>query len=107
MARGLSDAVERRATTRVAPEYTPWRRVALLRPGLDIVLINLSAGGALVESPNRLTPGARTELQLTGSSRRVVRARIERCRVTGLEPLRYEGAIVFDERLELRATGSG
>jgi hypothetical protein len=30
-----------------------------------------------------------------------VRGRLERCRVSGLEPLRYEGAIVFEGFLEL------
>ncbi len=62
-------------------------------------MVNVSEGGALVESPTRLTPGARAELQLFGGTRWHVRGRVERCRVAGLEPLRYEGAIVFDEPL--------
>jgi hypothetical protein len=106
MARGLNGSTERRDTARVDPEQTPWRRAALLRPGQDIAVVNLSGGGALVESATRMMPGTRTELQLSGSSRQVVRGRIERCRVAGLEPLRYEGAIVFEERLEWTVTGS-
>jgi hypothetical protein len=104
MARGLNGSTDRRDTARVDPGHTPWRRSALLRPGQDITVVNLSAGGALVESASRMMPGTRTELQLSGSSRQVVRGRIERCRVAGLEPLRYEGAIVFEDRLEWLVT---
>lgn len=100
MASGLT-ACERRVAARAAPEQTPWDREALLRPGQEVVLVNLSAGGALVESPTRLSPGARTELQLLGESKRLVRCRVERCRVTRLDPLRYQGAVVFEERLDL------
>ena len=103
MAPGLTTNSERRGTERVTPDSTAWRKVALLRPGQDVLVINLSPGGALVESPTRLNPGVRTELQLFGIPRRVVRGRIERCRVARLEPLCYEGAIVFEERLEIAA----
>ena len=105
MASGLID-LERRAASRVIPEHTPWQRLALLRPGRDVVLINISAGGALVESAVRLPPGTRTELQLFGAPRRAIRGRIERCRVSCLEPLCYEGAIVFDEALDGFDAGS-
>ena len=101
MASGLASGCERRCAERVAPEHTSWRTLALLRPGRDVVLINLSAGGALIESPTRLSPGARTELQLFGMPRQLIRGRLDRCRIAQLEPLRYEGAIVFDERLEM------
>lgn len=82
------------------PDRTPWPAEALLRPGQDVRVINVSGGGALIESPNRMAPGMRTELQLAGSPRRVVRGRIARCRVTHLDPIRYEGAMVFDQTLE-------
>ncbi len=86
---------------RVTPDRTPWQRLALLRPGQEVVLVNVGPGGALVESLTRMSPGVRTELQLFGASRRSVRGRVERCRVSGIEPLRYEGAIVFDSALDL------
>jgi hypothetical protein len=91
---------ERRETTRVPPEATPWPRAALLRPGLDVLLLDVSRGGALIESSNPINPGTRTELQLLGSSRRGVRGRIDRCVVAALDPIRYRGAIVFDEQLD-------
>ena len=106
MARGLTINVERRAGRRVAPASTAWSPSALLRPGQEVALINLSSGGALVESPTRLKPGAPAELQLLGPWRCVVRGRIDRCRVIRLEPLRYEGAIRFDAQLDPRALGS-
>lgn len=82
------------------PDCTPWPAAALLRPGQEVRVINVSCGGALIESGNRMIPGLRTELQLSGLQRRVVRGRIDRCRVTELDPVRYEGAIVFDQVLE-------
>lgn len=107
MAAGLSTLHDRRRAPRVAPEVTPWSRAALLRPGLEVEVVNLSPWGALVESPGRLHPGARTELHLLGADRRLVPGRIHRCRVTHLNPLRYEGAVVFDQRLEFRTRWGG
>ena len=99
MARGLS-ASDRRQAPRVSPDRTPWPAAALLRPGQEVRVLNVSSGGALVESRSRMAPGMRTELQLSGALRRVVRGRIDRCRVAELDPVRYEGAIVFDQQLE-------
>jgi hypothetical protein len=101
MATRLITITDRRRAPRVGPERTPWRSLALLRPGQEVMVVNLSRGGALVEASTRMTPGGRTELQLSGSSRRCVRGCIDRCRVTQLEPLRYQGAIVFDETVDL------
>lgn len=66
-------------------------------------MVNLSSGGALLESASRMKPGARAELQLFGAVRWQVRGRIERCRVLRLAPLSYEAAMVFDERLEVES----
>jgi hypothetical protein len=96
--------VDRRRAPRVPVAGTSWRELALLRPGQDVRVINLSSGGALLESSSRMKPGARTELQLSGVPRRGLSGRIDRCHVSGLEPLRYQGAIVFDERLDIRAS---
>jgi hypothetical protein len=100
MARRLNDHDDRRLASRVAPQQTPWQPVAILRPGQEVHVINLGPGGALIESANRMNPGTRTELQLSGAGRRSIPGRIERCAVTGLDPLRYQGAIVFERQLE-------
>jgi hypothetical protein len=66
-------------------------------------VIDLSSGGALLESPDRMSPGVRAELQLIGTARRLVRGRITRCHIVRLEPLCYRGAIVFETPLEMSA----
>jgi hypothetical protein len=91
---------DRRHASRVPPEATPWHRQALMRPGHEVHLVNLSPGGALVESASRLRPGLRTELHLCGTRRRTIVGRIDRCRVTALDPIRYQGAIVFEQLLQ-------
>jgi hypothetical protein len=88
------------------PERAAWSRVAVLRPGQEVRLLNISPQGALVESAARLRPGLRAELHLTqGASRVAVRGRLERCEVVRLEPLVYRGAILFEECLALPAAG--
>ena len=105
MATGLIGQAERRDDRRLAPEDAGWHRVAWLRPGHEVELVNLSKRGALVQSASCLKPGTRSELQLSGTARRTVRGRIDRSRVIRLEPLRYEAAVVFEERLA--RVGSG
>ena len=100
MARAVNTAGERRQALRRAPEDTPWSADALLRPGQEVRLVNVSSGGALIESLARIKPGARAELQLSGTTRRLVRGRIDRCRVVAIGPVRYEAAIVFEQALE-------
>ena len=74
---------------------------ALLRPGLSVVLVNINSRAALVESDARLRPGAQTELQLAMQGRRTnIKGRLDRCHVSALEPLRYRGLLVFEERFE-------
>ena len=102
MAPGLIAPVDRRRAPRVRPEHTPWGEAALLRPGQDVTVLNVSRGGALVESASRMLPGVRAELQLIGVRRCMARGRIDRCHVTCLTPLRYRGAIVFDDAIDLQ-----
>jgi hypothetical protein len=77
----------------------PWQAVALLRPGLEVIVLDVSRWGALLESDARMLPGSRAELQLFGELRRLVRGRIVRCFVASLSPLRYRGAVAFEEAL--------
>ena len=66
------------------------------------MLLNINSRAALVESEARLRPGAVTELQLARKDGRTsVRGRLDRCYVSALEPLRYRGLLVFEQRLEL------
>jgi hypothetical protein len=74
----------------------------ILRPGYAVSLVDLSAGGALIQGPRQLRPGARVHLQVLTSSRRIgIGARVLRCAVTSLEHgIQYRGALKFDHRCE-------
>ena len=105
----LATAVaERRRAPRVAGGGHRFAAAAVLRPGLEVVLINISRRGALIESGARLRPGARAGLLLTGTDVRAsVEGRIGRCQVARLDPVRYRGAIVFDEDLDIGTSVGG
>lgn len=92
---------ERRTERRRTAGGVRCRPDAVLRPGQPVVLLNISSRAALVESEARLRPGASTELQLAlGGGRTSIRGRLDRCHVAALEPLRYRGVLVFEQRLE-------
>ena len=75
---------------------------AAVRPGHRARVIDVSAGGALIETSLRLLPGTAVELQVeTGTNRANVRGRVLRCAVVRLRPtwVCYRGAIAFDRHL--------
>jgi hypothetical protein len=77
---------------------------AILRPGYAVSLIDLSSGGALIQGPCPLRPGARVHLQLlTGSRRLGIAAHVLRCSVASLDSrqgVQYRGALKFDHRCD-------
>ena len=95
---------ERRRSTRRSTGQWPWVG-ARLRPGRDVVLVDIGDGGALVEASSRMLPGAPVVLQLLmPEGAMCIRGRVMRCEVTALEPLggvRYRGALRFDELQKL------
>lgn len=99
----------RRAVRRGRAELS-WLLDLRLRPGLDVVLVNLSAGGALVETPTRLRPGTRALLWVHAAAGSwTVSGLVARCWVAALEPERgvvYRGALVFDEAQDLPPKGT-
>ena len=82
---------------------------ARVRPGHDVSVIDLSAGGALVESSHRLMPDTAIELHLrrNGADAEVVRGRVARCSVWKLSAslVSYRGAILFEHLLPRLAKG--
>jgi len=75
---------------------------AKVRPGRDAAVVDVSAGGALLETAHRLLPGTAVELQLeTSGGREIVRGRVLRCTVTSLRSTSvcYRGAVGFDRHL--------
>jgi hypothetical protein len=73
-----------------------------VRPGHDVSLLNVSTGGALVETACRLLPGRVIELQLVGTDRRAtVRGRVLRCGVVRVfaGSIWYRSAVEFEQPL--------
>ena len=65
-------------------------------------LIDVSSGGALIDTSHRLLPGTSVELQVEmGTGRASVRGQVLRCAVVRLRPtwVCYRGAIAFDRHL--------
>jgi hypothetical protein len=99
---------ERRRERRVRAEEAGWQEEALLRPGLAVLIVNISATGVLLESPARLRPGRRAELQLTasaGDARPLCAGLITRCSVIGISPMVFRGALAFERPLRSRVSG--
>jgi hypothetical protein len=98
---------ERRTERRRTAGGVQCRPDAVLRPGQPVVLLNINSRAALVESEARLRPGALTELQLAlRGGRASIKGRLDRCHVAALEPLRYRGVLVFEQRLEFEDENS-
>jgi hypothetical protein len=93
---------DRRLDRRLAPSQRAEMR-ATLRPGCVVLLVDVSTGGALVEAPRPLRPGARVHFQVIAGVRRfAVPAHITRCLVWSLDPagVIYRGALRFDHRVD-------
>lgn len=77
---------------------------ATLRPGCDVRVIDLSAGGALVQASKPLRPGAKVHFQLATADRAwALVGRVLRCAVWLVDPhagVTYRGALQFEERCE-------
>jgi hypothetical protein len=99
---GAGEAPDRRSARR-REAFEEHRIVSTcVRPGHQARLIDVSAGGALIETSHRLLPGAPVELQVeTGTDRASVRGRVLRCAVVRVRPtwVCYRGAIAFDRHL--------
>ena len=95
---------ERRSWRRRGREDCHWLSQARLRHGLELRVLNLGPGGALVEAPARLLPGSRVELHLTAPGWGwCAGARVLRCQVAALLPehgVRYRAALQFERPME-------
>jgi hypothetical protein len=75
---------------------------ARVRPGDQVSLVDVSAGGALIEAGFRLLPGASVELHFRrDTADQVMRGRVVRCSVARLcaNAISYRGAIAFERAL--------
>lgn len=97
----IANRYERRSERRRNAPSVSCHPDAVLRPGQAVILVNINSRAALVESDARLRPGAQTELQLAMQGRRTsIKGKLDRCHVSALEPLRYRGVLLFDDRLQ-------
>jgi hypothetical protein len=90
---------ERRRTTRIHQTTHHGVVAARVTPGTHARLIDVSAGGALIETSHRLLPGTPVELHMeTKAERSTVRGRVLRCAVVRVRPsfVCYRGAVGFD-----------
>jgi hypothetical protein len=73
MGASLTSAVrrERRAARRWTPQELPWPVGCRITPGHDVLIVDLSAVGVLVEVDTPLPPGRLLTLHLVRPSRRV------------------------------------
>jgi PilZ domain-containing protein len=95
---------DRRQDTRFLPPLLGDTH-ATIRPGREVSLINLSAGGALIQAGRPLRPGSRVHLQVKTPARTFgLNAHVLRCIVSSLnavDGVTYQGAIRFDHRCDL------
>lgn len=107
---GGGDALDRRAAARRVPgRHEPIARVRL-RTGREVVALNVSDEGLLVEGYVRLLPGTHLEAHVvTGTGRVLVRCLVIRSEVGAIGPegVCYRGAIAFQQPLDTSAPGYG
>jgi hypothetical protein len=100
----LTDTSERRAHIRHPHGELAWVRAARLQSGHEVVLLDLSRGGARLSSPVPLGPDSQSTLEIiTPHGGTSVPFRVIRCEVGGLtaEGIRYRGATEFVRPLDL------
>jgi PilZ domain len=100
----MADALstDRRAWPRMSAAAHGEMAAGRLRPGRAARIVDVSSGGALIETEWRLLPGTRVELQI-GVPVALYRVRgwVLRCHVALLDRdrIHYRGALVFEEQL--------
>jgi hypothetical protein len=95
---------ERRAAPRHGEDRLQWVRIARLQFGHGVSLVDLSTGGARLDSPVALRPSFVSALEIIGAGlETVVPFRVLRCEVGGLtsEGVIYRGACEFMRPIEL------
>lgn len=71
-------------------------------PGHHARLVDISPGGALLDTPLRLLPGSTVDLCFATNRERIaIRGEVVRCGVARVGPMVYRGAVRFERRLPL------
>lgn len=100
---GQPSPSDRRQFRRFAASELPGIRSARIKFGPSVALVDVSAGGALLETDTSLKPDSEALLELVGSAgEAVVPFRVVRCQISALNGSpRYLGACAFKEPLDL------
>jgi hypothetical protein len=102
MATVVAAVAERRARARLScAEATP-AVLCRIRPGHPADVLDLSSGGALLETRRRLSPGSVIDIQWEADGRRhLTRAQVMRCEVAAVLPdtIVYRAAVRFERDL--------
>jgi len=94
---------ERRGHMRLGVDDVRWLRSARLKYGPDVRVLDISAGGILVETDSQLRPDANIVFELSGSTNSIlVPSKVLRCRLASFsDVMRYQGACSFKRPLEI------
>jgi len=100
----LTDCAERNTSPRLPPEAFPSLKGAFLRGGASVKLIDISSGGALVESEVRLAPNTKICLGITSTEGTfMLQGRIVHSTISQLRGgPRYRSGIDFDNKFPLQ-----
>jgi hypothetical protein len=100
---------DRRAYERIAVTDLPWVKGARLKYGAPLSLIDLSIGGAQVESAVTLRPGSTIVVQIHGEDKDIALAsQVLRCHIAAIAPVAtYRGALAFKRAVQLPGLGGG
>jgi hypothetical protein len=104
----LTDLGDRRRSGRWMPGSIDALSRVRLRGGRELVVVNVSTTGVLVEGTTRLLPGTHLDVHVTAAQGRIlVRARVVRCAVSAVtaDVITYRGALAFDEAVDLLPAG--
>jgi hypothetical protein len=93
----------RRVHERLRASDVRWLRGARIKYGADIRILDISAGGILLETSSQLAPDANVVVELLGAESPIlVPSRVLRCRTASLgEILKYQGACAFKRPLTI------
>ncbi len=99
---------DRRVHERLSPAALSGLMAVRLKYGPEVSFVDVSAGGAQLESPVTLRPGSTIVVQVQGPEGEVaVASRVLRCQVASLVPQpTYRGAIEFKRLLDLGEFGA-
>jgi hypothetical protein len=94
---------ERRGHMRLGADDVRWLRSARLKYGPDVRVLDISAGGILVETEGQLRQDANIVFELSGTINSILMpSKVLRCRVASFdEVMRYQGACAFKRPLDI------